>query len=313
MYQKEDIVKITSHFFAHSLCAFSFLATVFSGHAWDFSGIKKSVQKSYLGLLLTPEIYAIADAKTADWCNEGAQVTKIAQEKVLEKYATPRWVTWLNAIPRKESMFDYAYDIYKKIQLEIDELMQLIDRTIDKDQLSQASQEALEGQQAAWRALYHEKLIHVLGEGAVKFEPTEKSIFNNVKASLDFLDALIPVLEDLTIAPPTPITSASTQRPTIKTPNIPAHKVVSTLKMQKKTEVVQYQETQQSLNVKKEKLKKDIELVRTRLGFLITKDICGKEKLAKPQLGWFERWHRKKQAEWLADYVNNVCSVCKIR
>lgn len=237
---------------AHVLCAFFLLTTFFSGHAWDWSGPKKF----YYGLWLIHPIRQKAEAKSADWCREGVKVAELAQIKVLENYEAPRWINWLGAIPVKESMFDYAYDIYKKIQFEMDTLMQLIDTTIKKQQLTQASQDALNEQQAAWRELDHEGLDHVLNEGAAKFEPTDEYILKNLKAALKILDNLISVLPKLTFAQPMPITSVSTPKSTIRTQDTPAYQVVDAQKQKSAAEVAQFQEGQRQLDITTEKLKK---------------------------------------------------------
>jgi hypothetical protein len=173
-------------------------------------------------------------------------------------------------------MFDYAYDIYQKIQLEMDGLMKQINNEIDNNSLSKDSRESLEEQQAAWRAL-EQKLIYVLGAKGDTIDVTEKNILDNIKEALAIVDALIRILPDLKFAPPAP-------------------------------------KNQQSLMVKTERLKKEAaERVRAILVAFLDRDVCGTEILKNKRLSWIERWHRKKQAEWLANYVNNVCSVCALR
>ena len=270
---------------------FSLLATVFSGYALE--EFKAGIKKSYYRFWLIHPIRTVAEAKVSDWCREGVEVEKVAQIKVLEKYETPRWVTWLSAIPVKESWFDYAYDIYKTIQLDMDELMKKL------DELNQYA--AIGQQQAAWRAL-EQNLMFVLGAKVANIEVTEQDIFKNLKAALKIVDDVITALPTLTIAQLQSAASLSRPKSDIKTPNIPAYKEVENVKQE-----------QQLLDVKKEALKREAQNVHNRLSMLIGFDDCGKERLAKKRLSWIERYHRNKQAQWLADYVNNVCRACAIQ
>jgi len=309
------------------LCAFSLLTTFFSGHAWDWSP-----KKFLYGWWLIHPIKSVVQAGSEDKkCNRLLR-EDIQREIVLKNYATPSWVSMLSKLPQpKEAWFDYAYDIYKEIQLEMIALMNAIDGKdidgkeiddkdkIDKTRLTEASQTALYTQQAAWRALEEQKLNHVIGEAAVSFRPEdekefEEQILKNLKAAIAILDALIPVLGNLTFAQqPQPITSIHKPKSTIRTPNIPAYQDIAAQKEKSAEEVAQFQEGQRNLDLKKEKLRSDANGARIRLSKRIGKDECGNnDQFIKKRLSWTERWHRNMQVKWLKDYVDNVCRACKI-
>lgn len=294
---------MSTNSFLHLSFATILVASSLQTNAFDLNRIKSNLTKWYYGWWLIQPVYEVATAKVDDKECSILQKTQYPEIMVSRKYSAPRWVNWLSNLSTQESGFDYAYDIYQLIEAEMNTLTPLL-KKIDTSLLTKKSHDALEKTQQDWRAL-EQTLIQVFNAKAARnnkapkgldmssaFPEEEKNITKNINSAVDILGALDTALQNLEIDPSRVDTSITHQKAVE-----PAHQVVTA----KKAEIDQQSDALRNAKDKLVQEKNNI-MTAVREAKKTIEALHQKQRISS-----IERLHRKKQADWLQEYITHVC------